>query len=394
MKLLVVCSSLDLQTPFSATPAWWQLLKALYEVGVELVVTAYHGSVPATLWWRPYPNPSRLEGTLYSAWRGAGRRSGIAPLVSSPQLGSSETLGERTVRALAQAVIAPRWRRHLEKILHAEAGVDAVLFLSVPPNHLRGVPTHIRRRFGLPILFYDGDVPASLPAHRGFASGFNIYPGSNLAEFDAVISNSKGGAAALKELGAPAVHTLYYGADPQVYEPLPIAQDIDVFFFGHTTEYRSDGIRDMLVVPSEAMPEAAFAVRGVGLGPVGRATELPYLSFSDLRRHIARSRVNLVITRQPHASVHASSTLRPFELAMMGACMVCNPCQGIEEWFDPEKELLVVSSAEEAIDRYRFLLRSEARRRALGEAARKRALAEHTTRHRAAQLTQIIQEHR
>ena len=393
MKLLVVCSSLDLQTPFSATPAWWQLLKALYEVGVELAVTAYHGSVPGTLWWRPYPNPSRLEGTLYSAWKHAGRSKAIARPVLERPSGSSESTRDRVVRTLAQAVIAPRWQRHLEKILKAETDVDAILFLSVPPNHLRGVPSHLRRRFGLPILFYDGDVPASLPSHRGFASGFNIYPGADLAEFDAVISNSKGGVPALQELGAPAVHTLYYGADPQVYEPLPMAQDLDVLFFGHTTEYRADGIRDMLTVPSTAMPEAAFAVRGVGLGPVGRAAKLPYLSFSDLRRSIARSRINLVITRMPHASVYASSTLRPFELAVMGACMVCNPILGIEEWFDPGKELLVVSSADEAIDRYRFLLRHEAKRRALGAAARKRALAEHTTRHRALQLMQIIQGH-
>ncbi len=46
MKLMVVCSSLDLKAPFSATPAWWQLCKGLYEVGASLAVTAYHGRFP------------------------------------------------------------------------------------------------------------------------------------------------------------------------------------------------------------------------------------------------------------------------------------------------------------------------------------------------------------
>ncbi len=393
MKLLVVCSSLDLRAPLSATPAWWQLLKGLYEVGVELLVTAYHGSVPATLWWRPYPNPARLEGSLYAAGRNAARRIFNGPARPATHPHRSEAASERALRLLAQAVIAPRWRRHLNDILRSEVGIQAVLFLSVPPNHLRGVAGHLRRRFGVPVLFYDGDVPASLPAYRGFASGFSIYPGADLAEFDAVISNSKGGAPALRDLGAAAVHTLYYGADPQVYDPLPISQDLDVFFFGHTTEYRGDALRDLLAVPSTAMPEARFAVRGVGLGSVGLAQALPYSGFSDLRQCIARSRINLVLARQPHASVFGSSTLRPFELAMMGACMVCNPCAGIEEWFDPGKELLVVSSTEEAVDRYRFLLRHETERRALGAAARKRALAEHTSRHRATQLTQILAEY-
>jgi spore maturation protein CgeB len=77
---------------------------------------------------------------------------------------------------------------------------------------------------------------------------------------------------------------------------------------------------------------------------------------------------------------------------MMGACMVSGPYLGIEEWFEPGKELIVVNSAEEAIDRYRFLLANEIERKAIGEAARARALAEHTYRRRAGQLVGIIKE--
>jgi spore maturation protein CgeB len=85
--------------------------------------------------------------------------------------------------------------------------------------------------------------------------------------------------------------------------------------------------------------------------------------------------------------------MRPFELAMMGACIVCNPYCGIERWFEPGREIVVVGSAEEAIDRYRFLIAHDAERRAMGEAARRRALAEHTFRHRASQLVEILKHH-
>jgi len=389
LRLLVVCSSLDLRTPFSATPAWWQLLKGLYEVGVDLTVTTYHGQAPETLWWRAYPNPAGGLGGAYAALRaGARRLTGVLPF-----LGGATPAGQRLTLGLAQALVAPTWRRHLARILEAEADIDAVLLVSVPPNHLRGVAGHIRRRFGLPVLFYDGDVPASLPAWSGFASGFRIYPGADLAEFSAVLSNSLGGEQALRSLGAAAVHTLYYGADPQVYEPLGLPQDTDVFFFGHTTEYREEAIRIMLADPSLAMPEARFAVRGVGLGAVGRAEKLPYGSFSSLRSCIARSRINAVIPRQPHADLHGSSTMRPFELALSGACMVSSPCAGIEEWFEPGKEIIVVGSAQEAIDRYRFLLRHDDERLAIGQAARERALSEHTSRHRARRLVEIVTEY-
>jgi spore maturation protein CgeB len=74
----------------------------------------------------------------------------------------------------------------------------------------------------------------------------------------------------------------------------------------------------------------------------------------------------------------------------MGACIVCNPYCGIERWFEPGREVVVVASAEEAIDRYRFLIAHDDERRALGTAARRRALAEHTYRHRAATLEGIL----
>ena len=69
MKLLVVVSSLDLNQPFSATPAWWQLMKGLYESGVEVVATPYQGPAVESLWWRSAPNPARWQGSAFKALR-------------------------------------------------------------------------------------------------------------------------------------------------------------------------------------------------------------------------------------------------------------------------------------------------------------------------------------
>ncbi len=393
MKLLVACSSLDLQAPFSSTPAWWQLLKGLYEAGVDLVVTTYHGHVPETLWWPACPNPTRMEGEAFAAVRAVARSMRLFGSFTKARSTPGPSFSNALTRRAAQVLIAPQWCRHFRRILRADPDIDAVLWLSVPPNHLRGVAAAMRREFRLPVLFYDGDVPASLPDHHGFASGFRIYDGADLSEFDAVLCNSEGGVKDLRALGARATHVLHYAADPQVYQPICCPQDIDVFFYGHTTEYREAWLQAMIAIPSEAIREARFAVRGRNLGRLGWAETLPYLSFSRLRDYIARSKLNLVITRAAHANVYGSSSMRPFELAMMGACMICNPCLGIEQWFEPGKELVLVNSAEEAIDRYRFLLAHEIDRKAIGMAARKRALAEHTFHHRAEQLVRIIKEY-
>ena len=279
----------------------------------------------------------------------------------------------------------------MDRILHQQPDVDAVLVITVPANHLPGVARHIVEQHNKPVFFYDGDVPASLPTFMGFATGFRIYQGADLSEYTAFISNSEGGRQGLLDLGARAVHTLFYGADEDLFSPVDVAQDLDAFFYGHGREYRAEWIEAMVRAPSLALPDARFAVRGTRLGDLGRAQMLPYLSFNKLREYACRSKINLVITRKAHASVFASSSSRPFELASLGACMVCNPYEGIETWFEPEKELIVVHSAEEAIERYTWLLAHDDARRKMGQAARERFLKEHTFRHRARQLVGIIQ---
>jgi glycosyltransferase involved in cell wall biosynthesis len=394
MKLFVIVSSLDLTQPFSATPAWWQLFKGLYEIGADVLVAPYQGPAIESPWWRAVPNPARREGDLFKALRDTWQRvGGVRQTQASGTDTHRESLSDRAVRRVAQTVIAPRWRRHVDRVLAAEPDIEAVLIITVPLNHISGLARHIIEKHDKPVFFYDGDVPASLPNFRGFASGFRIYQGADPSEYTAFFSNSLGGADGLRDLGARAVHALYYGADPDLYAPLDVPQDVDVFFYGHGREYRGEWIDAMLGDASRALPDARFAVRGTQLGDLGRVERLPYLSFSKLREYMCRSRINLVITRKAHASVFASSSSRPFELASVGACMVCNPYEGIETWFEPEKELIVVHSEDEAVERIRWLLAHDDACRLMGQAARARLLKEHTFRHRAQQLADIIGEY-
>jgi len=393
MKLLFLVSSLDLTQPFSATPAWWQLLKGLYEIGVDVIAAPYQGPPIESLWWRAADNPAKLQGDTFKFLRDTMRK--IAPQ-QQVQLddAADESLSDKFVRSTAQSVIAPLWFKHLDQILTQQPDIDALIFLTVPLNHLKGVAAQLQRKHQKPVFYYDGDVPASLPVMRGFASGFRIYQGADMEEYAAFISNSKGGGEMLREMGAPAVHTLYYGADPDVFSPLDIpSQDIDVLFYGHGREYRARWIDEMIAQPSTELEDATFAVRGTKLGDLGKTRLLPYLSFSKLREYACRSKINLCITRDAHATVYGSSSSRPFELASMGCCIVANPYKGIEEWFEPGKELIVVESGEEALDRYRYLLSHDAERQAMQQAARQRVLKEHTFRHRAAQLRDIVQSY-
>jgi len=296
MKLLVVVSSLDLTQPFSATPAWWQLLKGLYEIGVEIIAAPYQGPAIESLWWRCERNPARWQGDAFKSLRDIARVIMPAKSAQMPAKAGEEgeSWSDRALRTMAQTLIAPLWRRHLEGIVLHAPDIDAVLFLTVPLNHLKGVPAYI------------------------------------------------------------------------------------------------DWIDSMIALPSRRMSAHQFAVRGTNLGDIGNASLLPYLSFSKLREYACRSRINLCITRGAHASVYGSSSSRPFELSAMAACIVANPYKGLEEWFKPEREIVMVGSADEAIERYQFLLAHDNERQSIGRAARARVLKQHTFRHRARDLVRIL----
>ena len=66
------------------------------------------------------------------------------------------------------------------------------------------------------------------------------------------------------------------------------------------------------------------------------------------------------------------------------------PIAAGERWFEPGSELLVVSDTDEAVAAYRQLLDDPAQAEELGRRARERILDEHTYRHRARRLLDLI----
>ena len=79
-----------------------------------------------------------------------------------------------------------------------------------------------------------------------------------------------------------------------------------------------------------------------------------------------------------------------FELAACGAAIVSNPVAGLEQWFDPERELRVVADADEASTVYGDLLADPAQAEELGRRARERLLDEHTYAHRARRVLDLL----
>jgi Glycosyl transferases group 1 len=388
-KILAVASAIDLDFRYGCTPAWWQLWKGLYEVGVDLIVTPYRGRPIESPWWRTAPNPAYLEGESFARARDAWARLKGDRYLRRAESDPGDT--DRFVREVVWRWVTPRWQRHVERILEREGDVDAVLVFTVPMAHLRGIPTALRERFGVPVVFYDGDVPMSLPEFGGMDTGFNYYYGADPGEYDLVVSNSEGGLERLRELGARRAEALFWAADPELFRPLPVEKENDVFFYGYGDKFRREWMSELVGEPSRRLPEVDFALGGEDFqGDIGRARSLGVIPFNAFNRAISASRVALNVTRRAHATVRASSTARPFELAMAGAAIVSNPHEGIEAWFEPGRELLVVENADGATAAYRELLGDQSAAEELGARARERALDEHTYAHRARRLLDLV----
>ena len=388
-KILAVASAIDLDFRYGCTPAWWQLWKGLYEVGVDLIVTPYRGRPVESPWWRTAPNPAYLEGESFARARDTWARLKGDRYLRRQESDPGDT--DRLVREVVWRWVTPRWQKHVERILEREGDVDAVLVFTVPMSHLRGIPTALRERFGVPVVFYDGDVPMSLPEFGGMDTGFNYYYGADPGEYDLVVSNSEGGLDRLRELGARRAEALFWAADPELFKPLPVEKEHDVFFYGYGDKFRREWMRELVGEPSRRLPDVDFALGGEDFrGDVGRARSLGVIPFNAFNRAISSSRIALNVTRRAHATVRASSTARPFELAMAGAAIVSNPHDGMETWFEPGRELLVVEDADGATAAYRELLGDPGAAEELGARARERALDEHTYAHRARRLLELL----
>lgn len=390
MKVIAIPQSLDLaDKELGITPAWWQILKGLHEIGVEVVAVPYYNRSVQSLWWTAYENPNLWKNKAYNSLENAANT-----LRLSKNKMEFRQKNQKIFNFLVRNFVRRKWTKYISSIIRKERDVDAILVLTVPLNQFVGIPSFIKKEFGIPVIFYDGDTPTSLPSFGGLS--FSFYHGADPSEYDAFIINSKGAAEEVRNLGAQKVFTVYWGVDPSVFSPMEeVKKEYDVGFYGIGSKLREEWIAHMLVNPAAKFRKTTeqacrFAVCGKAFD-----LDLGFVESLDLddcpyRRFSGQTKINLNIVRKPHAIVYASSISRIFELASMRCCIVSNPYNGINEWFNVGKEVVVTKSDAEVTELYDWLLSDEEARLNLGASARQRVLQEHTHKHRAQELLAIL----
>jgi spore maturation protein CgeB len=99
-------------------------------------------------------------------------------------------------------------------------------------------------------------------------------------------------------------------------------------------------------------------------------------------------RALLNISRESMARYGYSPATRVFEAAGAASCLITDEWEGIEQFLEPGREVLVARDGEAVAEHLAHL--DPLRARAIGHAAQRRVLAEHTYAMRARQLEGVL----
>lgn len=203
----------------------------------------------------------------------------------------------------------------------------------------------------------------------------------------------------LREIGCPSSEYVPTAADPEVHRPIELTED-ERAKYACDISFAGAGYRNRQRVLS-GLTDFDMKIWGVEW----RAPALwPHLqnggkefTSEDFTKIVAGSKVNVNLhSSTSHDGVDSGCDAvnpRVFEIPACGGFQVCDPCKGIETFFDPVTELPLYTSPAELRDLLRYYLERPEERREVAFRARQRVLTEHTYDHRARTMLAHIVRH-
>lgn len=241
-------------------------------------------------------------------------------------------------------------------------------------------------------IFWDVDAPATLERLRAEPSDpFRPY----ISGYDAVLTYGGGDAvvAAYRDFGARLCVPIYNAVDPETHHPAPASAHYgaDLSLLANRLPDREARIQQFFFEPARRLPNRRFLLGGSGWAPAAERPNVAVLGHVATDQHNAfncSALAVLNVARDSMAAVGFSPATRVFEAAGAGACLITDAWRGIEQFLEPDSEVLVASGPDEVVEHLQALTPDRAR--ALGAAARRRVLAEHTYAMRALQVEEVL----
>ena len=331
-------------------------------------------------------------------WRGLCRSLG--------QLGHSVVFFERDVPYYAShrdltslpagdLILYPDWSEVLPVARRHLADADAALVTSYCPDGIAASDLVLDSRAAVR-AFYDLDAPVTLDRLRNGETVDYIGP-RGLADFDLVLSFTGGRTldALRLQLSARHVVPLYGSVDPAVHrrtEPVDRYR-ADLSYLGTYAADRNQALEALFVRPAKLSPSRRFTIGGsMYEAAFPWQPNIFFLSHVPPAEHPAfysSSKLTLNVTRRAMAAMGHCPSGRLFEAAACTVPILTDWWDGLTDFFEPGREILVARTTEDALA---ALDRSPEDLRAIARRACDRVLAQHTASVRAQQMAAILEQ--
>jgi spore maturation protein CgeB len=246
------------------------------------------------------------------------------------------------------------------------------------------------------VAFYDIDTPVTV---ENLKTGTCDYLTPTLVRlYDLYLSFTGGSLLRVIEqsFGSPLARPLYCSVDTSLYRPLWRTPLWDLGYLGTWSADRQPGLDELLLEPARRWPKGRFAVAGPQYPEDIRwpdnVTRTIHLSPAEHAVFYGSQWFTLNITRDAMKRAGFSPSVRLFEAGACAVPIVSDWWPGLDTIFEPGREILLSSSAEDTLRILRDTSVSDRAR--IGAAARKRVLNEHTPEKRALQLENYFEEAR
>jgi len=297
-----------------------------------------------------------------------------------------------------RSVVYPATEEGLRSVLADAGGADVVVKANgvgvFDAELLEGIIAHSRA--DALRIFWDVDAAATLDEMRADTSHPVLRA---LPAVDMVLTYGGGPpvVTAYEGFGAARCVPVYNALDPDTHHP--VAPDerfaCDLAFLGNRLPDREARVEEFFLRPAALLPERRFLMGGNGWQDKPMPSNVRHRGHVYTAEHNAFNctpRAVLNVARDSMAHIGFSPATRVFEAAGAAACLITDAWEGIEQFLEPEVEVLVARDGQDVAEHLTTL--SATRAREIGEAALARVLAEHTYDLRGELVDAIFKAHR
>jgi spore maturation protein CgeB len=241
-------------------------------------------------------------------------------------------------------------------------------------------------------IFWDVDAPATLDRiAQDPTDPFRAL----IPQYDLVLTYGGGDPVvrAYTGAGARTCVPVYNALDPATHHAVPPDPrfEADLGFLGNRLPDRERRVDEFFLAAADRLPLRRFLLGGSGWHDKPMPSNVRYAGHVYTGDHNAFNCTPLAVlnvSRESMARYGFSPATRVFEAAGAGACLITDAWEGIEQFLEPGREVLVARDGAEVAAHLDGL--DPAAARAIGEAARRRVLAEHTYAQRVVQVESLL----